>query len=80
MALSESEVPWAAADLDKLKSLTRTTKKGKRGRAIAGFAFNTKDAEDAGDGSRRLAFLRNVTSRTRLPSWLIPLFEAIEKR
>ena len=79
-AVSGSEVPWSAADLEELRRLTLTDETGIGGREIAGFAFNTSKTGDAGDCSRRLAFLRNVTSTTTLPAWLIPLFEDVERR
>ena len=83
---SAAEFPWNNEDLAALRRLTLNEKRGRKGRKIGGYAFNAKAVDkeagnpDAGDGSRRMAFIRNVKDFSKLPPWLIPLFQAVEER
>ena len=69
--IPESVLP-SAVDVEKLRDLA-SSKSGH-------YAFNSRCSNPgaAGDGSRRLCFVRNIDI-VSLPPFVIPLFEAIEQ-
>lgn len=76
-ALPTDKLP-SQTDLDVLRKLTL------RPAPIGGYAFNSTKKGDAGDGSRRISFLRMVKDSemkkisSRVP-WLLPLFDSAEE-